>query len=68
MPIGNKPYPVKKGVTNGYPTHVPNGDGGMYGDFTKMSQSDYGSRPKKGVLNQREDSSWKYPSPTKGKR
>ena len=55
-------------MTNVYPTHVPNGDGGMYGDFTKRSQSDYCSRPKKGVLNQREDSSWKYPSPTKGKR
>ena len=68
MPIGNKAYPVKKGVTNGYPTHVPNGDGGLYGDYPKMSQSDYSSRPKKGVLNQREDSSWKYPSPTKGRR
>ena len=36
MPIGSK-YPVKKGVTNGYPTHVKNGDGGMYGDYTKKS-------------------------------
>ena len=34
MPIGSK-YPVKKGVTNGYPTHVKNGDGGMYGDLLK---------------------------------
>jgi len=67
MPIGSK-YPVKKGVTNGYPTHVKNGDGGMYGDFTKMSQSEYGSRPKKGVTLKWEEKAWKYPNPTKGKR
>ena len=43
MPMGNKPYPVKKGVTNGYPTHVKNGDGGMYGDcllYTSPSPRD----------------------------
>ena len=68
MPIGNKSYPVDKGITDGKPMHVPNKDGGMYGDFTKMSQSDFGSKPKQGVLNEREESSWKYPSPTKGKR
>ena len=67
MPIGSK-YPVKKGVTNGYPTHVKNGDGGMYGDFTKMSQSEYGSRPKKGVTLKWEEKAWKYPAPTKGRR
>lgn len=46
MPIGSK-YPVDKGITNGKPTHVPNKDGNLYGDYTKMSQSEYGSRPKK---------------------
>jgi hypothetical protein len=52
-----------KGVTSGYPTHVPNGDGGAYGDPTKKSIKDGGTgdRPQKGVLNQRDPSSWKYP-------
>ena len=68
MPIGNKAYPVDKGITDGKPMHVPNKDGGLYGDSTKMSQADFGSKPKQGVLNEREESSWKYPSPTKGKR
>tara|TARA_R100001082_G_scaffold46934_1_gene25000 strand:+ start:594 stop:797 length:204 start_codon:yes stop_codon:yes gene_type:complete len=67
MPIGSK-YPVDKGITNGKPTHVPNKDGNLYGDYTKMSQSEYGSRPKKGVTLKWEDKAWKYPSPTKGKR
>ena len=49
MPIGNKAYPVDKGITDGKPMHVPNKDGGMYGDFTKMSQADFGSKPKQGV-------------------
>ena len=70
MPIGNKPYPVKKGVTNGYPEHVKNGDGGMYGDYTKRSDDDgaVGMTPQQGVLNQYEPFSWKYPAPTKGRR
>ena len=51
MPIGNKAYPVDKGITDGKPMHVPNKDGGIYGDFTKMSHSDFGSKPNQGVLN-----------------
>ena len=68
MPIGNKAYPVDKGITDGKPMHVPNKDGGLYGDYTKMSQDEYGSRPKKGVTLQWEDKAWKYPKPTTGKR
>ena len=51
MPMGNKPYPVKKGVTTGYPEHVRNGDGGMYGDYTKRSDDDgaVGMTPQQGV-------------------
>jgi hypothetical protein len=54
-----------KGVTNGYPEHVPNGDGGAYGDSTKKSVADggVGARPRKGVLNERDASAWKYPKP-----
>ena len=61
---GGMHYPNDvKGVTGGYPTHVPNGDGGAYGDPTKKSIKDggAGARPQKGVLNQRDLSSWKYP-------
>jgi len=67
MPIGNKAYPVKKGVTNGYPTHVPNGDGGMYGDYTKDSYPVAGERQLRGALNDYDQSTWKYPEPTKGR-
>ena len=55
-----------KGVTKGgYPTHVPNGDGGAYGDYTNKSIADGGAgkRAKKGVLNQTDASAWKYPNP-----
>ena len=56
-----------KGVTDGYPTHVPNGDGGAYGDYTKRSIADGGAgkRAKKAVLNQTDAYAWKYPNPTK---
>tara|TARA_R100001244_G_scaffold45537_2_gene40941 strand:+ start:1347 stop:1556 length:210 start_codon:yes stop_codon:yes gene_type:complete len=56
-----------KGVTNGYPEHVPNGDGGAYGDSTKKSEADggVGARPRKGVLNKRDASAWKYPKPVR---
>ncbi len=68
MPIGNKAYPVKKGVTNGYPTHVKNGDGGMYGDYTKDSYPVAGKMQLRGALNEYDKSTWKYPEPTKGRR
>ena len=63
MPIGNKAYSVGKGVTKkGYPTHVPNKDGGLYGELTTEGAE------KIGELNQRDTYSWKIPEPTKGKR
>ena len=41
---GGTHYPNDvKGVTNGYPTHVPNGDGGAYGDYTNKSIADGGA-------------------------
>ena len=53
MPIGNKAYPVKKGITNGKPTHVPNKDGGMYGDYTKKSVDEGATGPgRKNILRQ----------------
>ena len=56
------PNDVSCVTKGGYPTHVPNGDGGAYGDPTKKSIKDggAGARPQKGVLNQRDPSSWKY--------
>jgi hypothetical protein len=71
MPIGNNAYPVHKGVTKkGYPTHVPNGDGGTFGDpYSKgIDDGAVSVRPRVGVLNQEPESSWKYPAPTKGRR
>jgi len=63
MPIGNKAYSVAKGVTKkGYPTHVPNKDGGLYGKLTTEGAE------KIGELNQRDTYSWKIPEPTKGRR
>jgi|TARA_R110000744_G_scaffold74516_1_gene148796 hypothetical protein len=63
MPIGNKAYSVAKGVTSkGYPTHVSNGTGGLYGDL------DTEGAEKIGELNQRDTDSWKIPEPTKGRR
>ena len=54
-----------RGVNNGYPEHVANGDKGMYGDYTKKSIEDggVGARARKGVLDKRDPSSWKYPKP-----
>jgi hypothetical protein len=41
MPTGNKAYKNSvKGITNGKPFHVPNKDGGAYGDYTKKSLDD----------------------------
>ena len=59
------PNDVKGVVTKGYPEHVPNGDGGAYGDSTKKSVADggVGARARKGVLNERDASAWKYPKP-----
>ena len=56
-----------RGITNGYPEHVPNKDSGLYGDFTKRSIDDggVGARARKGVLNERPDSGWKYPKPVR---
>ena len=56
-----------RGITDAMPEHVPNKDNGLYGDFTKRSIDDggAGARARKGVLNEREDFSWKYPNPTK---
>ena len=51
-----------KGVTSGYPTHVPNGDGNAYGASTKKNIPDIGRRVRKGILNQRDPSSWKIPN------
>ena len=65
---GGTHYPNDvKGVTDGYPTHVPNGDGGAYGDYTNRSITDGGAgkRAKKAVLNQTDAYAWKYPNPTK---
>ena len=63
MPMGNKAYPVKKGVTNVHPTHVKNGDGGMYGGIEES-----GFRARKGELNQFDKNSWEDPTPTTGTR
>ena len=49
-------------MTSGYPTHVPNGDGNAYGDSTKKNIPDIGRRVRKGILNQRDPSSWKIPN------
>jgi len=63
MPIGNKAYSVGKGVTKkGYPSHIPNKSGGMYGELTTEGAE------KIGELNQRDTYSWKIPEPTKGRR
>ena len=64
MPIGNKAYSVAKGVTKkGYPSHIPNKSGNMYGDSTEA-----GFRARKGELNQFDSNSWEDPKPTVGKR
>ena len=68
MPIGNKAYKNSvKGITNGKPFHVPNKDGGAYGDYTIKSIADGGAgkRAKKAVLHQTDAYAWKYPNPTK---
>ena len=56
-----------KGVTKGYPTHVPNGDKGAYGDYTTkaIDKGSTGDRPRQGVTNQRDPYSWEYPKPIK---
>jgi|TARA_R110002020_G_scaffold198174_2_gene399339 hypothetical protein len=56
-----------RGITNGYPQHVSGKVKDLYGNFTNRSIDDggAGARARKGVLNEREDFSWKYPNPTK---
>jgi hypothetical protein len=70
MPIGNKSYKVAKGITKGYPTHIKNNDGGLYGDYTKkaVDAGGTGSSAMRGILNKHDANTWEYPKPTTGKR
>jgi hypothetical protein len=64
MPIGNKAYSVGKGITKkGYPSHIPNKSGGMYGE-----PNEAGFRIRKGELNQFDINSWEDLKPTSGTR
>tara|TARA_R100001143_G_scaffold62158_1_gene64701 strand:- start:110 stop:367 length:258 start_codon:yes stop_codon:yes gene_type:complete len=59
--------PDDRGITDGYPKHVSGKVKDLYGNFTKRSIGDggAGARARKGVLNERPDSGWKYPKPVR---
>jgi len=56
-----------RGITDGHPKHVSGKVKDLYGNFTNRSIDDggVGARARKGVLNERPDSGWKYPKPVR---
>jgi len=55
--------PDVKGVTNGYPTHVPYPNKDTFGDMVK--EESFGGRTNRSVLNQFDDFSFKVSGPAK---
>ena len=58
-----------KGISKGYPTHLPGKPKQTFGDPMKLSEDQWGKRPDTGALDEWEPkTSYEWPSPKKGSR
>jgi len=58
-----------KGVSKGYPTHLPGKPKQTFGDSMKLSEDKWGKNSDKGVFNEwKPSTSYEWPSPKKGSR
>ena len=58
-----------KGVSKGYPTHLPGKPKQTFGDPMKLTEDKWGKLSNRGVLNEWTlNTSYEWPSPKKGSR
>jgi hypothetical protein len=58
-----------KGVSKGYPTHLPGKPKQTFGDTVKITEDKWGKLSNRGVLNEWAlNTSYEWPNPKKGSR